>query len=238
MMRLPGIAPIEMGDWLIRDEVYAPQMALADELIATRRADVAQLDGIEAQAEELLALVLARLGAGYEIGTGSVRRPDGVKVELTGDHPAIVARRLVQEDFLFHDTRGAAHHLCGGVMCFPASWSLSEKVGRDLLRVHDPVDEYDANLAARVQRLFDGIKPDRPLMRANWNLYRDADLFHPRTEAARRDKGNPRFMRVERQCLVRLPKTGAVVFSIHTYVVPLAALSAHARAALPQPVRG
>nr|MCU0911011.1 DUF3445 domain-containing protein [Paracoccaceae bacterium] len=40
-------------------------------------------------------------------------------------------------------------------------------------------------------------------------------------------------MRCERQCLVRLPVTGAVVFSIHTYVVEAAGLPPEARAALP-----
>ena len=32
-------------------------------------------------------------------------------------------------------------------------------------------------------------------------------------------------MRSERQCLVRLPQTGAVVFAIHTYVVRMADLT-------------
>ena len=33
------------------------------------------------------------------------------------------------------------------------------------------------------------------------------------------------FLRAERQTFLRLPRTGAVLFAIHTYVVPLSALS-------------
>ena len=48
----------------------------------------------------------------------------------------------------------------------------------------------------------------------------DAELFHPRTEEDRRHKGE-NFMRVERQALRRLPESRAVLFSLHTYVVPM-----------------
>jgi len=204
-------------------------MACSDRLLVERRSDVAELDGIEAEAQELLALILAHLGEGYEVSGGSVRRPDGVVVDLEEDHPLIAARRLVQEDLLIHRALGDVHGLAGGILCFPASWTLSEKVGRNLMDVHAPVEEYDVDLGARVQRLFDGIKPGRPMMRANYLTYKDADLFHPMSEKNRRHDFTPNFMRVERQCLVRLPETQAVVFSIHTYVVPMDALSDAAR---------
>ena len=60
------------------------------------------------------------------------------------------------------------------------------------------------------------------MWRANHLCYGDTDLHAPRTEADRRDKGWA-FMRVERQALRRLPATGAVLFSLHTYVVKMQA---------------
>jgi len=42
----------------------------------------------------------------------------------------------------------------------------------------------------------------------------------------------PRYIRVERQTFRRLPKTLAVVFAIHTYIVPESALSPEEHAAL------
>jgi Protein of unknown function (DUF3445). len=50
--------------------------------------------------------------------------------------------------------------------------------------------------------------------------YGDADLHQP----ARKDQGLVRrYERAERQCVVRMPRTRAVVFSIHTHVVRRAA---------------
>jgi hypothetical protein len=83
------------------------------------------------------------------------------------------------------------------------------------------VAPYDADLARRVQRLFDAIRPDRPLWRHNGLKYADPALYHPGREGAARprDPGAAQFLRSERQCLVRLPVSGAVVFSIHTYLL-------------------
>ena len=79
-----------------------------------------------------------------------------------------------------------------------------------------PVAEYDADLARRVQRLFDGVRPGKPLWRFNRLSYVDPDLHQP----TRKQQGQQeRFIRSERQCIIRLPQTQAVVFAIHTFVV-------------------
>lgn len=72
----------------------------------------------------------------------------------------------------------------------------------------------------------------RPMWRANAFVYADPALFQPRTEAALRPepREGPLWLRVERQCLVRLPETGAVAFTIHTHVVPFDSLEAEDRA--------
>ncbi|MFO7919381.1 MAG: DUF3445 domain-containing protein [Nioella sp.] len=235
--RLPGIQPLGMADWLQRDEVFAPQMALRDRLLETRRGDVFRAEpGAEAAAREVLALVLSRLGPGYTFGPETVTRPDGVRVALDGDHPLVTAARLVQEDLcLLVQPDGAAEHvMTAAVLCFPASWTLAEKIGRPLTAIHGPVAEYDAGLARRVQRLFDALHPDRPLWRANALLYHDPALYQPRREDDPRTPppGRADYLRSERQSLLRLPETRAVVFSIHTWVVPFAWLTQEQRAGL------
>jgi hypothetical protein len=87
-------------------------------------------------------------------------------------------------------------------------------------------------MARRVQRLLDAMRAGQPLWRMNHNLYASADLFHPRTENAPRVDAVPAYLRAERQCLLRLPQTGAIVFTIHTYVMRLADLTPNARATL------
>jgi dimethylamine monooxygenase subunit A len=228
--RLPGLNPVIAGDWLRVDEVYAAQMAYREELLDERTGDVYQISkGALPAAEELLERVLEEVAqkSGYDVQPKSVTCPDGRVVTIDHENPLSTAARLVQVDLVLMEKVGDAHVLSGAVLCFPASWSLAEKFGRNLFTIHDPVEPYDADVGKRVQRLFDFIKPEHPMWRANYLIYSNPDLHQPRREENRRviDREAALWVRVERQCLVRLPKTQAVVFSIHSYVVPIETLS-------------
>lgn len=241
LARLPGILPMEPARWLVPDEAFAGQMAERDRLIADRGAEVhGLLPGAVPAAAELYAAVLARLpGLGYRIGEAEARRPDGVVVPLDPGRPLLTLGRLVQDDLCLMEAGApfghpGEHVLTGAILCFPASWTLAEKLGRPLVRIHAPVESYDTDIARRVQRLFDAIAPERPLWRMNWHPYASPELFHPRREADPRPRppGPVPWLRSELQCLVRLPVTGAVVFSIRTHVVAIDSLPEAARAAL------
>lgn len=228
--RLPGTRPLDPAEWLLVDDAHAAQMAERDRLVAEAPEAVHALmpEALPA-AQELLARVLADLShlPGYTVAPEAVHRPDGVRVALDPARPLLTLARLVQEDFCLLQPRGPEHLLTGAILCFPASWTLAEKIGRPLTAIHAPVREYDAGLAARVQRLFDAIRPPQPLWRVNVLAYADPTLFAPRAEADPRPApaGRGAYVRSERQCLLRLPETGAVVFSIHTAVVRRDALT-------------
>lgn len=237
--RLPGLNPVAPGAWLTVDEAYARQMAYREELLAEKGDAVVRLSP-EARpaARELLATVLDEIaGLPGFVRSGSVMTcPDGRVIEIDPADPLATCGRLVQEDLvLMQRPEGADEHLLtGAVLCFPASWTLEQKFMRPLRRIHAPVEAYDENIARRVQRLFDGIRVGAPIWRANYLVYADPDLHQPRREDDRRVAGSdgPHWLRVERQALRRLADTGAVVFSIHTYVLPMAALTDEDRAAL------
>ena len=227
--RLPGVGPVSADAWLMIDDAYAAQMAYVDQILAKQR-DLVVADTANGQcaSRELCDAVIkwCLTQPGFARRGNTIIRPDGVQINLDADIPLVTARRLVQEDLLIHLKTGDEHVLTSGVLAFPASWSLNEKLNRGLRGVHAPVDPYNEGIAKRVQRLFDGLQVGRPLMRANFLQYHDPDLHQPRREDARRDTSMPaRFMRVERQCLIRLPVTAAVVFSIHTFVVPMSYLT-------------
>ena len=234
--RLPGILPVEGDDWLRVDEAFADQMAERDAHIAATPGLVhALLPEAEPAAQDLLDHVLAKLTQtdGYRITHDSVTRPDGVTVALDRGQPMLTAGRLVQEDLclLAHD--GHEHRLTAAILCFPASWTLGQKIGRPMTTIHVPVTPYTEDVARRVQRLFDAIRPEQALWRMNWLTYDDPTLFQPRLEGEARPR--PRdltYIRCERQCLKRLPVSRAVVFSIHTYIVPVANLSPEERDSL------
>lgn len=223
--RLPGTLPLNKGDWLRVDEAYAEQMALRDRLIATRLSDVhAMLPQARDAADELYARVLPDLPElGFEVSDDNVLRPDGVIVPLDPTQPLVTLGRLVQEDLCLMQAGPEGEHvLTGAILCFPAGWTLAEKLGRPMTLIHDPVPSYDARVAPRVQRLLDAVRTENPLWRANAH-HSAAPLFNPRTEAQHAGPmpAHLPFIRSERQCLIRLPGTQAVTFSIHTYLVRL-----------------
>ncbi|KAA8608834.1 heme-dependent oxidative N-demethylase family protein [Salipiger aestuarii] len=236
---LPNVSPVPMADWLHIDSAFAGQMAERDRLILGRRDAVHALTGsARPAARELLDLMLGWLPESFRRDETRVIRPDGVSVSLDRDDPLVTAGRLVQEDLcLLQKPAGEDEHvLTGAVLCFPAGWRLADKMMRPLTAIHTPIPEYDDTLGQRVQRLFDGVRPGHPLMRFNRLWHDDPALFQPgprRDNSPRADPASAPFFRTERQCIVKLPETGAALFSIHTYVLARAralALSAAAPA--------
>ncbi len=232
--RLPAMQALRPGDWLRIDDAHAAQLALKRTLLATRRDAVLRLlPGAEAAADELLEAVLDALALHPDATlTGDALRVRGGE-EVVPDRadPLGTLARLVQEDFCILQKTGEEHVLTAALLCFPASWTLAEKIGRPLRRIHAPVAPYDEGIATRVQRLFDGVRPGRPLWRANLLGYDLPDLYQPHSEAAPRKPRSaaPPWLRSERQCVLRLPRSGAEVFSIHTTVIraPVGAAAAY-----------
>ena len=235
---LPGTQPLGSDDWLRVDDAFAGQMAVRDRLIAGQFDDVHQmLPEAYAAACECLDMVvgLLRQSAGYDVGREAIRRPDGVEVPIDRELPLRTIGRLVQEDVCLMQAGADGHVLSGAVLCFPASWTLSEKIGRPLTGIHRPVTRYDEGIAKRVQRLFDALRTDQPLWRANALLYESPELFAPRSEADDTPhlSGQGRYIRSERQVLRRLPASGAIVFTIHTYMIERARLTPEQAKAFP-----
>jgi hypothetical protein len=219
--RLPSVLPVQ-GPWLRMDEAYAAQMALRRRLLGEHEREVyaQRREGLGA-ARSYLGAALENLPEGFDVQGGTVVCPDGVRVTLEWDAPLWTVGNLLQQDVCILEKSEAEHVMTGAVLCFPASWTLAQKIGRPLVGIHDPVAEYDAGIAARVQRLFDGVQPDKPVWRANLLKYRDPALYQPRPEYDPRPAGlaASSYIRSERQTILRLPVEGAVAFTIHTSVV-------------------
>ncbi len=219
------MAPLDPKNLIIIDSAYALQMAERERLIKDRKKDVTRLDPMAFEAaRELLETVLNFLPLlhGFNITKEIVKCPDGRVVSLDYSEPLSTIGNLVQCDFCILEKHKDEHVLKGAILCFPSSWSLEEQFLRPLSIIHGPIQSYDKDVTRRVQRLFDGIKPQKPLWRFN-ELYYDApDLFQPRKTANRRPilKGTDRrFLRSERQVLFRLPRSNSVIFSIHTHIL-------------------
>jgi len=211
--RLPGVRPVTIDDWLTISDTHEGQMAYRRELINSKRDEVFVADDVASNACEELRCVLG--------------------VAQTDEHPLIDAASCVQEDLCILQKQGDHHVLTAAVMCFPSSWDVRQKIGRSIASIHMPVPEF-SDLSHTVERMLTAIRTEQPLGRANFLIYTDPELHQPRREGISKpvDPKAPRFIRVERQTFRRLPKTLAVVFAIHTYIVPERVLTAEEHALL------
>ncbi|MCK0096098.1 DUF3445 domain-containing protein [Yoonia sp. F2084L] len=212
---LPGTLPCDADDWLRVDEAYAAQMAYRAQLLEERSESVLS-ENVTAGREVLEEALKLLPGLGFEVAADHVICPDLRAVQIDRVAPLRTLGHLAQEDICIMEKRGDEHVLTGAVLCFPANWRLADKINRPLTGIHAPVDEYDDNIARRVQRLFDGVRVGKPLWRFNKLRYSDADLHQPYKKT---DGQQTPFIRSERQCILRLLRTDAVVFTIHTFVV-------------------
>ena len=216
--RLPGTQPCDPDGWLCVDDAYAAQLALRTQLIGAQPdAVLYEPENTRDAGREVLDEALKILpNLGFEVSQDTVVCPDRRCVQINRDAPLHTLGHLVQEDICILQKQGEEHVLIGAVLCFPANWRLAEKINRPLTTIHDPVDEYDANIARRVQRLFDGVRTGKPMWRFNKLYYSDADLHQPYKKT---DGNVTPYIRTERQCILRMPRTDTVIFTIHTFVV-------------------
>ena len=160
LSRLPGVNPLKLSDWLFSDDVFEKQMAYRDYLVSCKREEVFRTtSGSVAACAELLEVMSNHLLTyGYRKSSKGIIRPDQVEISLGQDHPLIEAGRLTQHDLCIMEENGDEHVLSAACLCFPSSWSLDEKIGKPLIKIHEPVPSYDDQIAKRVQRLFDAIR--------------------------------------------------------------------------------
>lgn len=220
-----GLTRITDADWLLADERRDDELAERHRLLAGRHGEVVGvLPGTEAAGAEVLALVL-----GWERD----HRPDLADERVaTGVHPLESAARRTQEDLAVMVPHADGYHLDAAVLCFPSHWRLADKLGGSALAIHGPVPGYADDLAAKVDRFLDRLRPGVLVARRNWSVHDDPALFAPDAPTNPRpavvDEVAHRFwLRSERQTLRRLPETGAVLFTIRVQQAPLAALAEH-----------
>jgi dimethylamine monooxygenase subunit A len=237
-----GLKPLDPADWIDVDEDLATTLDEKDLLGAAHFADVfAAEDGSEAAQAEVLAMLAAHLADRFpEVYRRLEDRIEmaGRTVEL-GATPALwTAARLVQEDLLLMRRGESDWRLAAAALCFPSSWTLADKIGRPIHEIHGPVPGFGAGTrpAELIARMFDTLRPAVPVLRWNWSLYGDAELFHPHASHPEGRFGSGAraetvFFRVERQTLRKLPVSGDILFTVRIYLDPIAALETHPDAA-------
>jgi hypothetical protein len=133
--------------------------------------------------------------------------------------------RGLEPDFVLLLPSSDGPIVVGGVVCFPSSWALPDKIGRTLHHTHGPVPDLNPQLGERIRTALDRLPPEGAWERENWGLSRDSERnHHPKRAWKRFDetvKPDEIWLRVERQILYRLPQTGGILFGIRLEITPL-----------------
>ena len=214
-----GLRPT--NTWLVgeaSDEVQlAEKKALFDD-DKTRNKIIAAVDGSSQAAQQEL------LRAVEQATPAEQASPFCTSSSATTIAPLERAARRCCEDLCILQRSDAGWRLTAAAVCFPTLWTLHSKMGRDIAFIHDPVPGFaDTRLTKTIERAFDKLPAGQIRARANWSMMTDPTLFQPGSHYSANDAaagvtahnaGERVYLRIERQCIRKLPETGAVAFTI------------------------
>jgi hypothetical protein len=238
-----GLVPLDLRDWIAPDARMAFELGDKERLLGERHHEVfAALPAAAEGSAEVLALLVDHLPRRFPTLYSRVgERLENLVTSQRWNlaectlHPLDLAGRLVQEDLcLMQQQEGTElYHLVGASVCFPTRWRLAEKMGQTVEAIHAPVPGYDEQLAPTMDRFFSRLKVERPVWRINWSLMDDPTLFQPtghgrqayNAHVTAQNAGETLWLRMERQTLRRLPRSGDILFTIRVYLRPLHTLA-------------
>ncbi|MCO8126580.1 DUF3445 domain-containing protein [Acidimicrobiia bacterium EGI L10123] len=219
-----GTRALDPDRWFLVDDQWDAQRAEAARLLASERDEVlvsADDPAVGAVVAELDDVVRTWLGR----SRGSV--PPVVTDQRDPPRGLADTRLLVADDLCLLLPGEGGWRLAAGCVCFPSYWRPRDRIGGPLDGVHAVVPGYPGALAGRVDGFLGRLRPGQGVWRRNWLVHDVADLHLP-TWVDDVDRPTPvpegRWLRSERQTLVRLPTVEAVVFTIRTQQVPMAVL--------------
>ncbi len=241
-----GVRTLDLAQWLVFDEHSERELALKRRLAAADHDAVfLAADGTEPVGAEVLDMVTAWLARHRPASSAETSDEPFTPTDQTDQtdqadqadgtdrgtaqrlHPLEIAAHLVPEDLCVMVARDGRFELAAASVSFPSHWRIADKMGCDLATIHRPVHHYASDLATKVDTFFARLSPERPVIRRNVSVHDHDELFCPEPpEDYDRRTVTPAqlWVRSERQTLVRLPRSGAVLFTIKTQQCPLQAL--------------
>lgn len=202
-----NLRPISPDAWLVPDTEASAWLTEKRLLMKLQRSLVSAGALNDPAAAEVLELVMQATG---QVPNQSMPTALEEAASLVSDDMCILAAARP------HDWR-----LVAGVLCAPTFWTLPERIGLDLGGLHGPVPGGDPQLAGRIGRVFSGLLPGRVLQRLNWTVQIGPERFTPERPSVSGHGVHDLYLRVERQTLRKLSRSGAVLFTIRICIDPL-----------------
>lgn len=133
----------------------------------------------------------------------------------------------IQDDVCLLQEHEGQYRLTAASLAAPSAWCLQEKLGKPLFDMHSSVPGLNRVIGSQINHVMQKLSPLRLFQRFNWGIKASSHLaLLPEGPVGKplqhRDGlGAGLFLRVERQTLRRLPKSGAIVFTIRVYVTAI-----------------
>ena len=222
-----GLSPLRGGAWIETDNHLAHyhRHKLAYRQRYGERAYRATSSSIPAQRElsqRLLEYLTTDQADLYQQENGRLHCLAGdYRTDIDSDEPLWACSLWVADDLVIMEDIDGDYCLTAASLCSPSHWRLEEKFSRPLRAIHDPIPGFHRELTPRIDRFFNHLRPEHPVVRFNWSLQAYHDLSQRPEREVPIHSETSLYYRTERQSLIRLPSTGAIVFTIRVYLHPL-----------------
>lgn len=225
-----GLTPLGSNQWIETDNHLAAyhEHKLEQRALHGERVCRATPDSLPAR-KELAAMLLDHLlSAQADLYRREANRlqctAGGYNAAIESDEPLWNCSLWVADDLVIMEHKRGQYYLTAASLCSPSHWRLEDKFDRPMREIHDPIPGFHAALTPRIDRFFNHLRPQHPVMRSNWALQANALLYPPLEADEPITADSPLYYRSERQTLVRLPESGAIAFTIRVYLHPLESL--------------
>ncbi|KAF3928829.1 hypothetical protein AA313_de0206903 [Arthrobotrys entomopaga] len=238
-----GLEKCDPNDLFLLDSSYLARIALRKDLVV-RYPDTLGASLLATEAiKELYKFIFHHLSSRFPelfiinaIELTFNNNVSGDTHPLQPENPLAALKAMastVEEDVLvlMKNPEEEVYRLRAFAGCFPNGFAWSQKMGMAMSEIHDPVPLFKEKLGFSVNRFFGKLEVGRWVKRFNWtvsihdqlcsltaNHIYQGEEFPEKLESVNLDEC---YLRVERQVLLRLPLSRAIVFFVKTYMTPL-----------------
>ncbi|KAH4205909.1 hypothetical protein HBI95_133100 [Parastagonospora nodorum] len=243
-----GLRNMHWDEWIELDNEFLSYHKLKCERLAERQDKIVKIDARGEKAawecvREVGGYLAERYPSLYQQLEGGGK---GVRNLATGDvfvleegggrNPMEMLARMIQDDIaIMLEREDGEYYLAAGAICLAGFWRLEDKFGMGLSEIHTSGDVpgFKDKLEKGMKNFFRRLQPEKPVLRNNYFIQVDDKLAWSESIGSEDSEGigwftaeknkaiAHHFFRSERQSLRRLPLTGAVVFTIRTYFLPV-----------------
>ncbi|PYH95097.1 hypothetical protein BO71DRAFT_378204 [Aspergillus ellipticus CBS 707.79] len=235
---------LDVANWLTVDKNYMDEHVVRSELLQTEKKKVIQClpesyDACLEALEEVVDFLCQRFPNIFEQKCGS---ETVIHNNMTGEtftfggekrdvDPLEIAVRLTMEDLsILMKNEDDEYYLAASASLFPVGWTVQERIGWTISKLHNPVPLWHQQVANSVSKFLARLTPASPMERSNYFVEvkrPDEDLFEILYRPTSLSEDNPDpapqdiVIRRERQTFRRLPRTGTIVFGVKTILTTL-----------------